>query len=94
MMKHRSNESKCLRNIEAFIAFTFLSGVFMGILGRKYAVLCLIPQYVKTNRANFLHCPDGPAVRWLHGYEIFALNGVVVPEYIVLRRWNSILSVY
>lgn len=83
MMKHRTTESKCLRNIEAFIAFTFLSGVFMGILGKKYAVLGLTPQYVKTNRAGHLHCPDGPAARWPHGSEIFALNGVVVPEYIV-----------
>src|SRR3990167_5906892 len=32
---------------------------------------------------NRLHNPDGPAMRFRYGYSIYAVNGVVIPEWVI-----------
>lgn len=36
-----------------------------------------------------LHCEDGPAIQWPSGFCLYALQGIIVPESVVLRQYNA-----
>ena len=51
-----------------------------------HELLCLIcepPVEMKFNDRGMLHCPDGPAVKYRDGFEVYVLNGVTMPPYVV-----------
>lgn len=52
----------------------------------NYVVVCNRPKELHFNDANELHCEDGPAVSFRRGTEcdIYSINGVVVPEFVVM----------
>ncbi len=47
------------------------------------------PEKLSFNTQNRLHCEDGPAVRWIDGWEIYYWNGIEVPKQWILDK-NSI----
>ena len=53
-------------------------------------IVCQPMTICKRNIANQLHCETGPAVSYNGKNEIYALNGVVVPEKWVLTRAENI----
>lgn len=42
------------------------------------------PSKIATDSQGRLHCENGPAVEYPSGWKLFALNGVTVPEYLVM----------
>lgn len=36
-----------------------------------------------------LHCPNGPAIRWEDGYELYVWHGTLVPEDLIMGRWST-----
>lgn len=64
--------------------FILNSGVFATVLYENVAFVCIRPCLVKINENDDLHCIDGPAIGWVDGYCEYSLNGVWVPEYLVM----------
>lgn len=64
--------------------FVLNSGVFATVLCENVAFVCIRPCIVKTNSNDDLHCTNGPAIAWRDGYCEYSLNGVWVPEYLVM----------
>lgn len=48
------------------------------------AVVIERPIVCELNNENSFHCETGPAIVWRDGYKMFFLNGVSVPEYLVM----------
>jgi hypothetical protein len=49
--------------------------------------VCVVSQKindVKVNETHRLHCETGPALTYPSGWKVYALNGVEVPEYLVM----------
>lgn len=42
------------------------------------------PSVISMNASGKLHCTTGEALKWASGYGLYALNGVVVPEWLVM----------
>jgi hypothetical protein len=52
---------------------------------------CVLSQhfdYCKMKNER-LHCEDGPSIHY-EGFDIYSLNGVNVPEWLVKTQWNEI----
>lgn len=47
------------------------------------AIITDRPDVIKLDDAGNLHCEDGPAIQY-KGYDLFAINGVVVPEKVIM----------
>lgn len=51
-----------------------------------HELLCIVcdpPLKTLTNDRGLLHNEDGPALTYKDGYEVYALNGVVLPSYVI-----------
>lgn len=54
--------------------------------------ICLVsdrPEALKLN-GDRIHCENGPAVRYRDGFEVYGLNGVRVPKWIVMTPWDQL----
>ena len=54
---------------------------------------CIIsrkPVVCKVNEAGRIHCADGPAVAYKDGVSVYGLNGVRVPEWLVMKSSSEI----
>ena len=57
-------------------------------------------QCIMTERATIakhddqhrLHSEDGPALAYLDGFSIYSLNGITVPEKVIMRPWDLTLA--
>ncbi len=75
-------------NHEKFNHFKSLieSGVYDMIQFDKLAIVCENPQFIKRNNNGRLHCTTGPAIGWADGYELYFINGRLMPESILKNR--------
>ncbi|MFW6219848.1 MAG: DUF6745 domain-containing protein [bacterium] len=51
----------------------------------KFAIICDRPEKISLNENGEVHCEDGPAIRYRDGFEIYAINGHIVPKIIVMN---------
>ena len=42
------------------------------------------PMAIRYNERGQLHCENGPAMQYAGGYQFYSLNGINVPEYLVM----------
>lgn len=63
--------------------FIRYSGVFCTLLYANVAGVAIRPCEVHRKDEN-LHNEKGMAIKWRDGFGIYALNGVIVPEYLVM----------
>lgn len=59
-----------------YVNLTMDAGIFMAVYLDGLAVVSRKPEYIKRNEQMFMHCIDGPAIRFKDGYELYYLNGV------------------
>lgn len=59
------------------------SNIYDMIQLEKVCIVIVMPEHVKVNADKRLHCETGSAIRWSDGYELYYLNGINVPDYIV-----------
>ena len=49
------------------------------------AFICDRPSVLNLDERGRLHCTNGAALAFVDGYELYAVSGVRVPEYVVMR---------
>lgn len=79
--------------LDAFIAF-LKSGCFMTALSKDAAVVVRRPTFIKFNNSMFLHSEDGPAVQWRDGHKVYCLNGILVPEKVVITPASQLDPIF
>ena len=52
------------------------------------AILCDRPDQIELDNRGRLHCETGPAVRYPDGWGVYAIHGVRVPEYVIVRPYE------
>lgn len=57
-----------------------LAGVYDMIQLEGFCIVSSLPDAIKRNQHNRLHCEDGPAIHFRDGYEQYYWNGVSVPK--------------
>jgi hypothetical protein len=70
-----TEKSKGLRGLANVAGFSYF--------GRDIAIVSAPHVILHQNEKNELHCEDGPAIVYLDGYAIWALNGYCVPRWII-----------
>jgi hypothetical protein len=50
---------------------------------KDVAILSEKPIEIHRNEQGRLHHPDKPAIKWADGYELYRLNGIIVPEAVI-----------
>ena len=70
-------------NFDKWLAF-LESGVWTSLFYENVAFVCSGPKTVRTDESGSLHASDGKAIEWPSGWGLYALNGVVVDEHIVM----------
>lgn len=58
----------------------------------NYCLMSERPCVANYNDSEVLHCDDGPALEYRDGFKIFAIEGVAVPEVVVMRPWDMTLD--
>ncbi len=53
-------------------------------LHEEFCIVSDFPEILHVNSQNQPHCEDGPSHRWRDGWELYHLNGVKVPKWLVL----------
>lgn len=51
-----------------------------------FVVVLRRPERILRNSQGFLHCDNGPALRYADGFSLYALNGERVPEWLVIKN--------
>jgi hypothetical protein len=54
------------------------------VMHEEFCIVSDFPEVIKRDAQNRPHCSDGPSHRWRDGFEIYHLNGVAVPKYLVM----------
>ena len=49
----------------------------------EFAVICDRPNIISLNDANEIHSEDGPSISYRDGFAIYAIDGHVVPDYVI-----------
>lgn len=70
-------------NFDKWLVF-LESGVWASLFYENVAFVCSGPKSVRTDENGALHAGDGKAIEWRNGWGLYALNGVVVDEDIVM----------
>ena len=56
----------------------------------KFCIVSDFPEEIHINNNNQPHCETGPSHRWKDGFSLFYLNGVQVPEWLVMTSSEKI----
>lgn len=56
----------------------------------EFCIISDFPEILRTNSQNQPHCEDGPSHRWRDGWELYHLNGVKVPAWLVLTASENL----
>ena len=63
-------------------------------LGNVYPLddICIVSQRpVKMEFVDKkLHCEDGPSIEYADGFRVYSLNGVRVPEWLAMTKWDKL----
>lgn len=70
--------------------FILKSGVFATVLCENVAFVCIRPCKVNLNDNGDLHSDKEMAIYWRDGYGEYYMNGVSMPENIILTRADKI----
>jgi len=83
-----------VKEIEPYLPWIKISNHINGCIAlHDVCVLSEKPVMLKTidlNGRKELHCTTGPAVAYSDGFEIYALNGVKVPKWVVMTPAEQI----
>jgi len=60
------------------------------VMHEKFCLVSEFPQVLKIDSQNRPHCTNGPSHRWKDGYEIYHLNGIRVPKWLVMTDAGKI----
>jgi len=79
---------------EAFGKFRDLinTGLYDTIQLDSVCVVCEMPEVLTRSPTGRLHSTSGPAIAWSDGYEIYALNGVMIDRDLYDQIINKTLS--
>lgn len=53
------------------------------VMHEEFCIVSDFPREISRNSLNQPHCETGPSHRWSDGFEIYHLNGVRVPKWLV-----------
>jgi len=62
------------------------------IMHEKFCIISDRPKTLRVNARNQPHCEDGPFCEWRDGTALFSINGVRVPEWVVMKSKNDITA--
>lgn len=79
------NEVFKLEKRDLFYIVTELSKLGLTWCCDEFCVVCQKPSLIKMVDGK-LHCEDGPAIMYDEDFKVYSLNGVRVPEYLVMTR--------
>lgn len=60
------------------------------VIHEEFCIVSDFPEILKVNSSNQPHCETGPSHRWRDGFEIYHLNGIRVPEWLVMTDAGKI----
>jgi hypothetical protein len=60
------------------------------IMHEKFCIISDRPKTLKVNERNQPHCVDGPFCEWRDGSKLWALNGIRVPQWVVMTPASEI----
>ena len=60
------------------------------VIHEKFCIVSDFPAEIHVNAQNRPHCSTGPSHRWRDGFSIYHLNGVRVPEWLVMTSAERI----
>lgn len=66
------------------------TGIWATLLFENMAFVCIRPCEVKTDTSGNLHNPSGMAIRWKDGTGYYFLDGVNVPDWLVLTHSDQL----
>ncbi|PJF38186.1 MAG: hypothetical protein CUN55_18290, partial [Phototrophicales bacterium] len=61
------------------------SGVYDMLQFKNLCIVVKQPQHVRFDDQKRIHCENDSCIAWDDGYKLYAINGVVVPEKVVLN---------
>ena len=65
-----------------------LSGIYNMIQLDGLCVVSNMPDIIKKDQRNVLHCDNGPSIHFKDGYELFYWHGICVPKTWILDKHN------
>ena len=65
-------------------------GIFMSILFDKVVLVCTAPVKVSRRKDGVFHNENGPAYEFKNGEKYYVLNGVSVPEWLVMTHSDAL----
>ena len=60
------------------------------VMHQEFCLVSDFPEVLKVNSQNRPHCENGPSHRWRDGFEIYHLNGIRVPKWLVMTDAGKI----
>ena len=60
------------------------------VLHEKFCLVSEFPEVLKVDTNRRPHCETGPSHRWKDGFEIYHLNGILVPKWLVMTDAGKI----
>lgn len=60
------------------------------VMHEKFCIVSDFPEVLKTDSRGRAHCATGPSHRWRDGFEIYHLNGIRVPKWLVMTDAGKI----
>ena len=60
------------------------------VMHEKFCIVSDFPEVLKTDSRGRAHCATGPSHRWRDGFEIYHLNGIRVPRWLVMTDAGKI----
>ena len=79
---------KCWENFEPYRQASIYGG--FRVMHEKFCIVSEFPEILKVNANNRPHCETGPSHRWKDGFEIYHLNGIRVPKWLVMTDAGKI----
>ena len=60
------------------------------VMHEKFCLVLEFPEFIRVNKLNRPHCETGPSHRCKHGFEIYHLDGIQVPKWLVMTDAGKI----
>ena len=60
------------------------------VMHDKFCIVCDFPEKIQTDVNGRPHCTTGSSHRWRDGFELYYLNGIKVPKWLVMTPSDEI----
>ena len=60
------------------------------VMHKEFCIVCEFPEKLQADVNGRPHCATGPSHRWKTGFELYHLNGVRVPKWLVMTPAHEI----